>query len=183
MTAGVFSPGMFAMDVNDDGNLDLVFANGHPDVLFPSPQNITVMFGNGDGTFRAAVANTLTHDANTIVTADFNGDGIPDVVVGSQYGSAASVLLGQSGGTLSAPSALPLTGFADLFWMGAMDVNGDGKPDVVATSIKSVYTWLGKGDGTFQSPITNSVNVTPIVLGNGSLADLNGDGQADLVAT
>ncbi|MGA2272376.1 MAG: VCBS repeat-containing protein [Bryobacteraceae bacterium] len=65
-----------------DGNLDLVFAAGHPDALPPEQYSevIYVLFGHGDGTFARAATYPVAQYAGAVAAiADFNGDGIPDI--------------------------------------------------------------------------------------------------------
>jgi hypothetical protein len=62
----------------------------------------------------------------------------------------------------------------------AGDINGDGIPDLVCTSISGVGTFLGNGDGTFRPGPTS--NAGPVSSGALLLVDLNGDGKLDLIS-
>jgi hypothetical protein len=128
-----------------------------------------------------------------IATADFNHDGIPDLLDQAPSGSCgttacAAVLLGKGDGTFQAPKLAPaLPGSDNLpshYIVG--DFNGDGKLDLawyVAGPPEELQVLLGNGDGTFQaSPVTYSM---PQYY-NGSVVleqafDLDGDGYSDLL--
>ncbi len=118
---------------------------------------------------------------SSVVTADFNRDGIVDLAVGSFEGSSAvQVFLGNGDGTFRRPVAYgPGTGANSL---AAADLNHDGIPDlVVANDVgESVTVLLGKGDGTFQAPLRYA---TPSVPAAVVLGDFNGDGNLDIVTT
>jgi FG-GAP-like repeat len=129
--------------------------------------------------------------ASTVAVADFNGDGIADIVspfltVGANSG--IGVFLSQANGTFAAP-ALFGTYPAGVSRFNARasidDINADGKVDIVAmggpisnTSFPTVITLLGNGSGGFASGTTavKSILVTQFVL-----ADFNGDGKLDIL--
>jgi FG-GAP-like repeat len=136
----------------------------------------------------------------SILTADMNGDGIPDVLV-INYSSATkngdgsvAVLLGNGDGTLQTAKAFDSGGW---FTVSAAvgDLNGDGIPDVVVTSYCNsgcsssqsvVRVLLGRGDGTLRPAGDYLTGGWPWSSGEGStlpimIADLNGDGRPDLV--
>ena len=180
---------MFAMDFNDDGNLDIVLASGHPDILYPGLFYTTVLFGNGDGTLQAPQAYEVSQKPKALAAADFNGDGRLDLVAGgdnssSAGGKTAAVLLARAGGGFQ--SAAGLSGSNQYIdWLGTADLNGGGRQDIIGTSSQplAAQVWLSKGDGTFQAMTTYGVGNSVYGSGNswGALADLNGDGHPDLV--
>jgi uncharacterized repeat protein (TIGR01451 family) len=162
-------------DLNLDGKADLLTANSGN---FPNG-SISVLLGNGDGTFRPAVTYSIPNGfgAESAVVADFNHDGKPDVAVSTENG--VFVLLGNGDGTFqTAQLAIPPS--PDSFYyadLSSADFNGDGIPDLVAISSGVIVLFLGNGDGTFQPP----VNLTSASYEALQVTDMNGDGKADLV--
>src|SRR4029077_9369839 len=82
-------------------------------------------------------------------------------------------------GTFQAPIAtsIAISGVSAAYAVAVGDFNGDGKLDV-AVADSNVTVLLGKGDGTFQSPVSYHTNNAISV----AVADLNGDGKLDIVA-
>jgi hypothetical protein len=174
-------------DFNGDGNLDVVTANPTrivPLLLGGGSSSISILLGNGDGTFRE------TSDANVGVTfgisvavGDFNNDHIPDIVVNGVipvnggFGFGVSVLLGNGNGTFQAPQLLLLG--AQVGSVAVGDFNHDGNLDLVTGNFDgTVSVLLGNGNGTFQSPLNFSS-----VVGALAVADFNHDGFPDLAVT
>lgn len=119
---------MVVADFNGDGIPDLATANLNADFGLV-PGTVTVLLGNGDGTFTpTAVSPSTGLSPFSMATGDFNGDGIPDIVVADYAdGVTATVLLGNGDGTFT-PSASPAaTSDGDL--VAAADFNGDGVSD------------------------------------------------------
>jgi hypothetical protein len=131
--------------------------------------------------------------ANSVVVADLNGDGKPDLVVANAYSGigcdgGVSVLFGNGDGTFQAARTYP-TGFTATIAVVVADVNGDGKPDIIASTsgecypelcINSVIVLLGNGDGTFQAPMSFMSAYDTAAL---AVADVNGDGKPDVLVT
>lgn len=126
---------------------------------------------------------TLVSDAIPGYTwGDFNGDGKPDVFVTLTDGSVF-VLLGKGDGMFQRAPAVG--GVSRVYSVAVGDLNGDGKADLAVDGcpvpdcpdgIVSLMTLLGNGDGTFQSPVAYPVaSFYPLFI-----ADLNGDGRADV---
>ncbi|MHB1865734.1 MAG: FG-GAP repeat domain-containing protein, partial [Candidatus Saccharimonadales bacterium] len=167
-------------DVNGDGKLDLIVQNsGLP------PNNIQVLLGNGDGTFKTAInagsTNPLADNMFSVAAGDFNGDGKIDLVL-----SDGEILLGNGNGTFAASAftlPMPANSFGNVPVVG--DFNHDGNldvamnvPNITASSTGEVMIFLGKGDGTFTTG-TSYVNIS----GSEHMAteDFDGDGNLDLI--
>jgi hypothetical protein len=154
-------------DFNHDGNADLAVNNG----------TITILLGNGDGTFRTGT--TIVLDLTVVAAADFNGDGTPDLLAIASNGQAPtilSVLLGKGDGTFQPP--INTNTGRTLATIAVGEVNGDGKPDVIAFGPDGLSVFLSKGDGTFTALQPNGAIAGDVII----LGDFNGDGKVDLVS-
>jgi hypothetical protein len=162
-------------DFNGDGKADLAVA-----VARPNNESVVILLGNGDGTFTPASQSLPVGEyPSSIVSADFNGDGKPDLAVTISETNSVAVFLGKGDGTFNAVSSSPSTGNYPLSLVTA-DFNGDGQPDLaIANAGDSTITiLLGQGNGNFSaSSINLSSGVSPLAI---ATADLNGDGYADL---
>jgi uncharacterized protein (TIGR03437 family) len=177
--AGSEPLGLFAMDLDGDGNLDVVIASGHPDLLVPNEnsQFIVAFLGKGDGTLFGPPAYHAGSSPNAIAVADFNGDGHPDIAAAAgQLTSGGQLWIGLAG---QIPVSINLGSGVSASGVAAGDVNGDGKPDIVVGDANGsgVYVLLGKGDGAFQAPVKYS---TGGAVNSVTIADFNGDGQPDI---
>jgi hypothetical protein len=165
-----------AADFNGDGKLDVAVANYCLDGCL-TYGGLTIMLGNGDGTFTHAGFYSLPLDVSTVVAGDFNGDGIPDLAVAVGYSSYYYVLFGNGDGTFQTQRNSGDGLQSDVV---TADFNGDGKLDLAfirACCSSSIDVNLGNGNGTFSAPLTNP--------GYGlylSFADFNGDGKLDLIS-
>jgi hypothetical protein len=158
-------------DFRGDGHLDLAVANIGSDT-------VSVLLGNGDGTFQDAVDYPVGSQPHFVVAGDFDGDGITDLVVSVSAGGFLAFLKGNGDGTFQPPV---YTGVPEV-WphrMVVRDFDGDGVPDiaVVNTFSDSLSIYLGNGDGTFRLCATYAVNQAPVGLAAGYF---RGDGRLDL---
>ena len=157
-------------DLNGDGNLDLVVANY-------ISNNVSILLGNGDGTFQAQQTFATGANPDSVAVGDFNSDGNLDVAVG-ELGSAngLTLMLGNGRGGLS-----KISSFFGGFQVGSVavgDFNGDGRPDlaVVSRLTGAVSILLGDGSGNFDTAnIPVGSNPQSVAAG-----DFNGDGNVDL---
>jgi hypothetical protein len=162
-------------DFNGDGKPDLAIANY-------SDNSVSVLLGNGDGTFRSHVDYPTGAEPFSVAVGDFNGDRRLDLAVANWYDGSVSMLLSNGDGTFQARVDYPVGSLPRSVAVG--DFNGDGKLDLVVagTGTISIYTGsvgvlLGNGDGTFQSPLNYPEAYQPSV----AVGDFNGDGKLDLV--
>lgn len=202
-TDGYVGQSVAIADVNGDGKPDLIVVNrcGSSSTCETSGQSpidstAAVLLGNGDGTFQTAVTyDTGSPDSEMVAAGDVNNDGNPDLVVanncylvasicdpnGYQLGSV-SILIGNSTGSftvtenyLSGVSLTAAVALADLANNGNLDIalSGGG-----ASFGGEVGIFSGNGNGTFQDQTTYSLN--SYLVGDITIADVNGDGNLDL---
>jgi FG-GAP-like repeat len=179
-------------DFNSDGNLDLAVANancvpgGPSQPLQCTPSTVGILLGNGDGTFQPQTTDAVGTLPASIVTADFNGDGKPDLAVVNFYDNTISVLLGNGDGTFQTQVTYAVSlGDSEEFVLPANslvvgDFNGDGKTDLAVAGSGAVMVLLGSGNGTFQSALTTTCSSCGQAMAAG---DFNGDGKLDLAVT
>ncbi len=115
-------------DIDGDGNPDIVVIPYPNQSGFPFP--LTFYYGNGDGTFQAAVSFPVTHAYTQVAVADVNQDNKPDLVLSD--GSGISVIESQGNRTFGAEQHF--VAGQNISGLSVTDVNGDGFPDIVAAN-------------------------------------------------
>ena len=117
---------------------------------------------------------------NSVVSADVNGDGIPDLIVANSAGNNVGVMLGNGNGTFQAERTFTTGANSDPYAVTVADVNGDGKPDIIVANYNSgnVGILLGNGNGTFQGEMISLVGSGPDSV---AVADVNDDGKPDII--
>ncbi|HWF88606.1 MAG TPA: VCBS repeat-containing protein [Pyrinomonadaceae bacterium] len=179
--------GLAVADINRDNKLDLLTCNN-------ADNDISLALGDGRGNFsRAPQTFPVGPSPYPFAVGDVNNDGWPDIVATASatgpsrreqlpLSRALTLLLSDGKGGLT-PHQLPLrTGES---WFAAIaDVNGDGKPDIVAThhELNAITVLLGDGHGGFTeangSPFDFGVSLFNLII-----TDVNRDGRMDIVAT
>lgn len=182
---GLESPSVVAGDFDRDGTLDLAVA--HPSGCYTAScvtgRSVSLLRGNGDGTFQPSQQMDVGDGPAKIVVADFNGDTISDLGVAAAA-AKVFVLLGRGDGTfLQQPDLTLVNDFlANNTDIDASDFNRDGVQDLAVSSPSQgsrTFILLGVGDGTFRPPtiITDPDQQQPQYQ---AVADFNGDGLQDI---
>jgi hypothetical protein len=183
-------------DFNGDGKPDLAVTNSPGVSIFLN----TTATGATTPSFAANVDFTAQQVPDSIVIADFNGDGKPDIAVTNRFSRSVSVFLNTTATGATTPSLATRIDFdlgaGEGFFMAVGDLNADGKPDLAIT-LGNQYpnNVLILLDATATGATTPSfVPGLSLTAGNGfvgpgapllgaAIGDINGDGSPDLVVT
>jgi hypothetical protein len=164
-------------DFDADGVRDLAVGNerdGSPE----GSNAVSVLRGNGDGTFGAPQIVAIGTITWSIAIGNFNGDAAADLVAANTYSTTVSVLLGNGDGTFPAPVSLKVGRNPEGLERG--DFNGDSRMDLVVANAgeNSISVLLGNGNGTFQSPLVFPAGAVPVFA---AVGDFNRDSHLDVV--
>jgi hypothetical protein len=148
--------------------------NGLTDMVFGEITAVSVLLSAGKGRFEDGVWTSVPGSGNCGATADFNGDGRPDLAVPTSQGITILLGTGKAAAPYTTGSSISVSGGAGCPIAG--DLNGDGIPDLLfgANSAGGVVAYLGNGDGTFTLASTTAVSPGVLVFG-----DFNHDGKLD----
>jgi len=188
-TAGSGAQSAVIDDFNGDGKLDIAVVSAYGYGSSAAAQQISILLGNGDGTFQSAMNFTLPilsgytapsqAPVNNIISASLRGNGKKDLIL-----SNGLVYLGNGDGTFTATATPPLPFFTDSIsagpYLASGDVNNDGKADVVLSDGGSVHIFLGNGDGTFKTGNSYDSISGLYSAGYVTVSDLDGDGNPDI---
>jgi hypothetical protein len=154
--------------------MDLVVANKNNNNV------ISVLLGNGDGTFKSQLQSTTGNTPVSVALADFNGDGYLDVAVADQAGNAVSVMLGTGTGSFPTHVEYPTAAFPTSVAVG--DFNHDGNMDlaVSAGNGNTVSVLWGQGNGMFAGQVNAGTGDIPYSVVAANFAN-HSDGTTDLV--
>jgi hypothetical protein len=183
-SAGGVPNALAVADLNGDGIPDLAFANMAANSYNSGTGGlVSVLLGKGDGTFQTPVNYASGTNIAGIAAGDLTGDKVPDLIVTHYAADIVTMLKGNGDGTFQAEQALssdpsfdPSLGSA---YLQLLDVNKDGKLDLVMTSVfnSGATVLIGKGDGTFQPTQVFETGGQPYFF---AAADVSGDGNLDL---
>src|SRR5262245_14899442 len=189
---GTFDPGyggaygyysIAAGDLNNDGNPDVIVGSGYGDSWYGSSASLSIVYGNGDGTFGPPISVDLGPfffgNPSSLALADLDGDGLLDVVVANadRYSDPIQVLVMESSGGRFELFCGNFYGVPDSLALG--DVNGDSHPDIVLAN-SDIFVSLNTGNGGFAGPVAYAAGDN---THSPALADINGDGFVDLAVT
>ena len=164
------SPSITA-DFNKDGNVDFATAN-------TDASTITVMLGNGDGSFSSITNLWVGNGPRGIAALDVDGDGDTDIAASAQASSHMAILR-NDGNANFAPAETFEGGGSREFGLEAQDMNNDGIMDLIVGlwSPQVVAVHLGNGNGTYSLVDLEPTGgeIWKLVCG-----DLNGDGNMDV---
>ncbi len=174
-TSSVVDPYEIAVaDFTADGLRDVIVAGG-------ITEPVSLLAGSGTGSLDAEKLLALGFADNvtgaSLATADFDGNGTPDLVAPSGVTGRVVLWLSKSTGGFATPNVYPYSGGI----VASADFNGDARPDAIfaGTSTGKVGVMLDKADGTLAAPIYTTLTTAP--LAGMVPADLNADGLLDLV--
>ncbi|HEY2383297.1 MAG TPA: FG-GAP-like repeat-containing protein [Terriglobia bacterium] len=174
--AGSGPSGIATGDFNGDGKTDLAIAA-------TDAASLRILFGSGTGTFGSPATYSLGSGSSpqSVAVGDFNLDGKSDIVVENLY-STVTVFIGKGDGTFQTGVAYGTGSTGPVSRSVAIgDFNSDGIPDLAAANgtAGTIGILLGNGNGSFQTAIpVNAGNPNHLVI-----ADMNGDGKEDVIAT
>src|SRR5438067_5212358 len=173
---GTYPDSIATGDFNRDGKVDLVVAN-YSDLI------VSVLLGDGNGTFQPKVDYAVDYGGSSVAVGDFNNDGKLDLVVTTSsgaFGSAVGVLMGNGDGTFQPYLDYP-TAYGP-YSVAVADFNGDGKADLATANYASggfsVSVLMGNGDGSFQPHMDYGTGGSRSIVAS----DFNADGKPDLAA-
>ncbi len=158
---------MTASDFNVDGKVDLAVVN-------QTTGDVSILLGNGDGTFAEANGSPIAVGKLPvrIAAGDLNGDARPDLAVLNQSDNSVSVLLNNGDATFTAAPNSPLATGQTPSGITIADFNQDGRLDIAVTnpSTNSVSVFLGLGLGLFAPAFELPVGTNPTAIISASLA-------------
>jgi len=163
------NPGSVTLaSLRNNGRLDMVMSNY-------GTSNVTVLLGNGDGTFGAPMHFNGGVGKNPVAIADFNNDGTPDLLVADQSNDTVNLLAGNGNGTFGAPVQFATGATPIAMAVGSCD--GHNRPEVAVLGSTTISVLLN--DGGTAPAVAASAKGTGQIVGTGLTS--NGTRQAFLL--
>ena len=191
VAVGVSPLSVVVGDFLGNGKLDLAVVNQFGnDATESSPGTVSILLGDGTGSFTPAATLPVGYSPYAVAVGDFNGDGVLDLAVANSCGNdlicnnsagTVSILLGDGTGSFSPAATSPITVGVNPRFVAAGDFNGDGSLDLAVANFNDNTVTILKGDGAGNfapattSPVPVGVNPSSVAVG-----DFNGDGNPDL---
>ena len=165
-------------DLNGDGKLDIATADLFGDTVEdPEDDSVSILFGNGDGTFMPRVKVIVPGGPQGIAAGNLDGTGLPDLAVSLSDRDQVVVLL-NDGGTFSPQTPMDVGQFPLRLVVADLDKMGTDDIAVVDDFVDSVSVLLGEGGGTFAPAQSYDTGEFPEAI---AVGDVDGDGIVDLV--
>ncbi|CAF1569180.1 unnamed protein product, partial [Rotaria sordida] len=164
-------------DFNNDTRPDIVVTNYHDD-------SVSILLRYDRGALKNGITFTPSTGAHlrSVAVSDFNNDSLLDIVVANYGSNNLGVILGYGNGTFGNEMIFSTGLKSHPYSITINDFNKDGQVDiaVVNRGTKSLSTFLGKGNGTFESQAnySTSFDFVPLAVGVG---DFNSDGHSEIV--
>src|SRR5947199_131599 len=157
-------------DFNGDGKQDLAVTN-------ISTNSVSILLGNGNGTFGAPATFPVGSTPTSVAVGDFNGDGKQDLAVANLGSNTAGIYLGNGVGGFTLSVNVRVGDGPYSVTVG--DFNGDGKPDIATANFSSSNVSIVLGDGTVHFGAAGKLPVgsAPRLV---AIGDFNGDRNQDL---
>jgi len=185
-TTDLYPAAVAIADFNADGKLDMVTPNACGPLMC-STHTISVLTsttsaGAPSATFAARLDIAINYQPAGVVTADFNGDGKPDLALTDSYNHFV-VLLNTTTGATPTFSETDLSGSYYATDIAVADINGDGKSDLLFASSSYVAFYINTTATNATTPTFAAPGYSDLYGDRIAVGDLNGDGKCDVVAT
>lgn len=164
-------------DVNGNGKPDLISLNANGTLA----GSLTILTNDGNGNFGSNATYNAYIGPSSLIAADVNGDGKPDLICANAAFPSEVFVLTNNGSGIFGSNAIYTVG-EGISSIVAADVNGDGKLDLICANNLAVPDTLliltNDGNGVFGSNTTLNVGRG---VDSVAAADVNGDGKLDLI--